>query len=98
MPSIQYAALFVWLAEEVVFILGVQGIEFVLGFHTAGEGLTFRPELHVTQAGRNTFVPVDVEGIEVDAGADIAAGVNSKRVSNSPYAIRISTLLLCTIL
>ena len=70
------------LVQEILVIVYVQCVEFILGTHTTGQGLTVAPELHIAQSGSHALVAVDVEGIEVDAGPDIATGVHTQRVGD----------------
>ena len=58
-------------AEEIVLVVGIQGVKLVLGADTAIERLAILPELHVAQAGADAAVAIGVEGIEVDAHPDV---------------------------
>ena len=69
-------------AEKVLIIIHIEGIELVLSAETAVQRIAVIPELHVLQTAGDTTVAVRVEGVHVDAGADVAPRVYDRRISD----------------
>ena len=75
------------LIQEIV-ILVIQRVEFILCADAAVQRLAVLPKLNVGQPSRNAAVAVGVEGIDVDGGADVAAGVDRQRIGDL-YALAV---------
>ena len=72
--------------EEIIRVVIVQCVEFILGADATVQRFAIFPELNVGQPSRNAAIAVGVEGINVDGGADVTAGVDRQRIGRSSRA------------
>ena len=68
--------------EEIIRVIIVQNAKFILGADATVQRLAVFPELDIGESRRNAAVAVGVEGIDVDGGADVTAGVDRQRVGD----------------
>ena len=79
--------------EEIIRVVIVQRVEFILGADATVQRFSILPELDVGQPRCNAAVAIGIEGINVDGGADVAAGVDRQRIGDL-YALAVDHAVL----